>query len=102
MNSFLKLIIHINQGLIHLSKKGKDIIFRSYKYLMFIFNKRETIRKIYEPIIKIKEDENQNLISETQYIKNKSLSVDKDITNLNTYINNLKNKVREIEKDFIN
>jgi hypothetical protein len=101
MKSINKLINLLNYILIKLSKNIKIILYKINKYISFILNKRETLRKIYEPIIASKEKENTDLLLNIQQIKNQTLSVEEDIVKLNTYVNNLKENLEQIEKDLI-
>jgi hypothetical protein len=101
MKSIIKLINFLNYILIKLSKNIKIILYKINKYISFILNKRETLRKIYEPIIASKEKENTDLLLNIQQIKNQTLSVEEDIIKLNAYVNNLKENLEQIEKDLI-
>lgn len=102
MKSIDKLINLLNHILIQLSKNTKIILYKIKKYISFTLNKRETLRKIYEPIITSKEKENSDLLLNIQEIKSQTLSIEKDIRKLNTYVDDLKKNLEYIEKDLIN
>ncbi|MEG1312965.1 MAG: hypothetical protein RSD40_01490 [Bacilli bacterium] len=102
MKSINKLITLLNHILIQLSKKTKFILYKINKYISFTLNKRETLRKIYEPIISSKEKENNDLLLNIQELKSQTLSIEKDIRKLNTYVDDLKKNLEHIEKDLIN
>jgi SMC interacting uncharacterized protein involved in chromosome segregation len=101
MNSIIKFINFSYKILVDLYKKFNQFLQSLYAHLMFIFNKRKTIKKIYEPIITSKVKENQILISEIKNLKDKNTSLEKDINQLNSYVNNLKVKIDQVEKNFI-
>ncbi|MEG0775515.1 hypothetical protein [Clostridium sp.] len=102
MKSINKLINLLNHILIQLSKNTKIILYKINKYISFTLNKRETLRKIYEPIITSKEKKISDLLLNIQEIKSQTLSIEKDIRKLNTYVDDLKKNLEHIEKDLIN
>lgn len=102
MDSLRILLKNINGSIIKLSKFTKNVLYNLYKYIDFAFKKRKTIKKIYEPIITSKEQDNKLLLQRLKELESKKVLLDKDLASVKTNLNNLERKIEYIEKNMLN
>lgn len=102
MNYIKEFLISLNKSIIKLSKLIISVLYSLYKYIIFIFNKRKTIKKMYEPIIISKEKENKSLLRELKSLENKEALINKKIKTIEGDMTSLEKKINYIEKYFLN
>lgn len=102
MNYIKEFLIILNKGIVKLSKLIRNVLYSLYKYIIFIFNKRKTIKKMYESIIISKEKENKSLLVELKVLQNKEAFINKKIKTIEGDMTSLEEKINYIEKYFLN
>lgn len=102
MNYIKEFLIILNKGIVKLSKLIRNVLYSLYKYIIFIFNKRKTIKKMYESIIISKENENKSLLGELKGLQNKEAFINKKIKTIEGDMTSLEEKINYIEKYFLN
>lgn len=102
MNYIKEFLIILNKGIVKLSKLIRNVLYSLYKYIIFIFNKRKTIKKMYESIIISKEKENKSLLGELKGLQNKEAFINKKIKTIEGDMTSLEEKINYIEKYFLN
>jgi len=102
MNYIKEFLIILNKGIFKLSKLIRNVLYSLYKYIIFIFNKRKTIKKMYESIIISKEKENKSLLVELKGLQNKEAFINKKIKTIEADMTSLEEKINYIEKYFLN
>lgn len=102
MNYIKEFLISLNKGIVKLSKLIISVLYSLYNYIIFIFNKRKTIEKMYESIIISKEKENKSLLAELKGLQKKEALINKKIKTIEEDITSLEEKINYIEKYFLN
>jgi len=83
-------------------KLSNNLLFFLYtiiNYFNFTFNKNKTIKIMYDPILRKKENENEVLSLELKEFKNKSSTLNSKISTLQNQIVDLDSKIKYLEKN---